>query len=284
MYAHVNGVDLFFDIDGGGVVPAADGVLEKPVIFVHHGGPGCDHTYFRPWLDPLAEIAQLVYVDHRGTGRSGHAPLETYTIEQMADDLEALRHHLGLGRITILGHSYGGMVAQVFALRHPTSLARLILSNTSPSSQFWEEAQAMAEKMATEEQKVVLNDLFEGTLSSQEEFDAWWARCLPLYFHNPDDAVLDAVSSRMRGAVEVANHMMENEIPRYDVRAGLSGVTVPTLVLAAQYDWVTPPTQSEQIRQALPDSEYVLFENSGHMPFIEETDLYLESVTNFMAS
>jgi proline iminopeptidase len=284
MYAHVNGVNLFFDIDGGGVVPSELGVLDKPVIFVHHGGPGCDHTYFRPWLDQLTDIAQLVYVDHRGTGRSEHAPLETYTIEQMADDLEALRHHLGLGKITILGHSFGGMVAQVFALRHPASLDRLILSNTAPSSQFWEEAQAMADKTATEDQKEILNDLFEGTLSSQEEFDAWWAKCMPLYFHSPDQQVLDAMGRRMKGAVEVANYMMENEIPRYDVRSGLASVTVPTLVLAGAYDWVTPPTQSEQIRAGLPESEYVLFENSGHMPFIEENDLYLESVTKFMAS
>lgn len=284
MYAHVNGVNLFFDVEGGGVVPSESGVTDKPVIFVHHGGPGCDHTYFRPWLDPLTKIAQLVYVDHRGTGRSEHAPLDTYTIEQMADDLEALRHHLGLGKVTILGHSFGGMVAQVFAVRHPGSLAKLILSNTTPSGEFWDEAQAMADKMATEDQKVILKDLFEGTLSSQEEFDAWWAKCMPLYFRSPQDHILNLMGLRMRGAVEVANYMMEKEIPLYDVRSELGDFTVPTLVLAGAFDWVTPPTQSDQIRAGLPESEYVLFENSGHMPFIEENDLYIESVTKFMAS
>lgn len=284
MYAHVNGIDLFFDIEGSGFEVTDTGLVQKPVVFIHHGGPGNDHTYFRPWLDSLADIAQLVFIDQRGSGRSSRAPEETYTIEQNADDAEELRKYLGIDKIIFLGHSYGGMVAQVFATRHPQSLSKLILSNTTPSAQFWEEAQAMAKKMATPEQLEVLNDLFEGTISSQEEFDAWWATCQPLYFHNPDQATIDAMGARQKGAFEVANYMMETQIPLYDVRDKLKDFTMPTLVLASKYDWVTPPTQSDQIVAGLPSSEFVLFEESGHMPFIEETDLYLDAVSKFIRS
>lgn len=282
MYAHVNGVDLFFDIEGGGYVPDGPTVVEKPTLVLLHGGPGCDHSYFKPWLLPLTDQVQLLLVDHRGNGRSGRVDEKTYTIEQMADDLEALRHHLGLGPIIVLGHSFGGMVAQVYALRYPQSVSKLILSNTAPSADFWEEAQEMADKMATPEQLAVLPALFEGTITSQEEFDQWWQTCMPLYFHKPNAEIIAEVEGRMRGEVVVANYMMANEIPKYDVREGLASVTVPTLVIAGRYDWVTPVSQSEAIVAALPGAQLVIQEKSGHMGFIEETEGYLAAVRAFL--
>lgn len=282
MYAHVNGVDLFFDIEGGGYVPEGPTVVEKPTLVLLHGGPGCDHSYFKPWLLPLTDQVQLLLVDHRGNGRSGRVDERTYTIEQMADDLEALRHHLGLGPIMVLGHSFGGMVAQVYALRHPRSVSKLILSNTAPSADFWEEAQEMADRMATPEQLAVLPALFEGRITSQEEFDQWWETCMPLYFHKPDAAIIAEVEGRMRGEVVVANYMMANEIPNYDVRPGLASVTAPTLVIAGRYDWVTPVSQSEAIIEALPGARLVIQEESGHMGFIEETEGYLSAVRAFL--
>lgn len=282
MFAHVNGVDLFFDIEGGGYVPEGPTVVEKPTLVLLHGGPGCDHSYFKPWLLPLTDQVQLLLVDHRGNGRSGRVDEKTYTIEQMADDLEALRHHLGLGPIIVLGHSFGGMVAQVYALRYPQSVSKLILSNTAPSADFWEEAQEMADKMATPEQLAVLPALFEGRITSQEEFDQWWETCMPLYFHKPDAAIIAEVEGRMRGEVVVANYMMAHEIPNYDVREGLASVTAPTLVIAGRYDWVTPVSQSEAIVAALPGAQLVIQEESGHMGFIEETEGYLAAVRAFL--
>ena len=284
MHAHVNGVDLYFDVLGSGHEVTDTDLVPKPTVVVHHGGPGNDHSYFRPWIDRLSEVAQLVLVDQRGSGRSGRAPKETYTIEQNADDVEALRQHLGLGKIIFLGHSYGGMVAQVYATRHLDSLSKLILSNTTPSSQFWEEAQAIADEVATPEQLAIVNDLFDGKISSQEEFDHWWATCQPMYYHHPDQASIDSLGARQKGSFEVASHMMANAVPAYDVRPQLASFDVPTLVLASRYDWVTPPTQSEQIVAALPQAEHHVFEDSGHMPFIEENELYLETVANFIRS
>jgi proline iminopeptidase len=282
MYAHVNGVGLFFDIEGGGYVPDGLTVTKKPTLVLLHGGPGFDHSYFKPWLLPLTGQAQLVFVDHRGNGRSGRVDEQTYTIEQMADDLEALRHHLGLGPIMVLGHSFGGMVAQVYALRYPQSLSKLILSNSAPSVQFMDEALEIVQKIATPEQLAALPAMFEGMLTSQEQFDRWWETCMPLYFHNPDSDTIAQVQARMHGEVVVANYIMANEIPSYDVRAGLASVTVPTLVIAGRHDWVTPVSQSQAILDALPGAQLVVQENSGHMGFIEETEGYLAAVRAFI--
>lgn len=284
MRAHINGVELFFDVVSSGIEVDPKGDREKPVLFVQHGGPGADHGYFRPYLDELGEVAQLVYVDHRGTGRSSDAPLDTYTVEQMADDLEALRQHLGLGRIMLLGHSYGGMVAQVFALRHPDSLEKLILSHTAPDWGFWEEAQQNAERIATPEQKEVFRELFEGTISNQAEYEAWWRMCQPLYFRTPDPAVIEALSNRANGRFEVASHMMAEVLPHFNAYDRLDEISAPTLVLASIYDWVTPPSQAERIMGRLPNARYALFEQSGHQPFaVEEQRLYLDTIAGFIA-
>src|SRR5690242_1316994 len=102
MFATVNATNLFFDVEGSLLEMRGTEVKSRPVCFVLHGGPGLDHTGFRPWLSPLADLVQLVYIDLRGQGRSDNAPLETCTIEQMADDLEQLRQYLGVERPLVL--------------------------------------------------------------------------------------------------------------------------------------------------------------------------------------
>ena len=96
MRAKVNGTELFFDTVGSCLTPVGGRMVEKPVCFVLHGGPSIDSSYLRPWMDDLADVMQLVYVDYRGTGHSERMPIESYTLENTIDDLEALRLHLGL--------------------------------------------------------------------------------------------------------------------------------------------------------------------------------------------
>ena len=123
----------------------------------------------------------MIYVDHRGNGRSELTGPATYNIDQIVDDLEALRRLLGLGRVQLLGHSFGGMVALTFALRHPGSLEALLLCTTTAGGKILrEDAWAVAERLATPEQMAVLATLFDGQLKSDEEHEEWWRVCLPL--------------------------------------------------------------------------------------------------------
>jgi proline iminopeptidase len=283
MFAKVNGIRLFFDVVGSGLRPIGSEMVQMPALFVLHGGPGCDHSYFRPWLDPLAEHAQLIYLDHRGNGRSEYPDETTYTIAQMADDVDALRDYLGFDRIMMLGHSFGGMVAQTYALKHQDRLTKLVLAATTPSSQFWDEAQDVAQVRATDEQLEVLNALFEGRITTQEEHDAWWRVCMPLYFEKiPDPEMINVELDRMIGAVGVSNYMMKNEIPNFDVRPRLGELRVPTLVLAGRHDWVTPVSQSAAINDGIPGSQLVVMEESAHMGFAEEQEDYLRYLSDFL--
>ncbi len=104
MKLQVNGTELFFDVVGSGLDAASD-FRQKPTMIILHGGPGFDHTYLRPWLDPVSEVAQLVYVDQRGCGRSQRHSHEYYQLGIMADDIVLLCKALDVDRPIVLGQS-----------------------------------------------------------------------------------------------------------------------------------------------------------------------------------
>src|SRR5262245_58636385 len=118
MHILVNGVRLFFDVEGAKLVPDGNAMREKPTLILLHGGPGCDHSISKPAYSALADIAQVVYLDHRGNGRSDDGPRATWTLAQWGDDVRAFCDALGIVRPVVLGASFGGMVAAAYATRH----------------------------------------------------------------------------------------------------------------------------------------------------------------------
>jgi proline iminopeptidase len=101
-----------------------------PLMLVH-GGPGASHDYLLPYVLPLARTNQLIFIDERGSGRSEKLEdAKLYTVENMVEDVEAVRQALHLGKISLLGHSYGGVLAQAYALKYQQNLTHLILGGT----------------------------------------------------------------------------------------------------------------------------------------------------------
>src|SRR6187431_2322270 len=130
MHVSVNGVRLFFDVEGAKLVPDGPVMREKPVLLMLHGGPGFDHSIYKPAYSALADIAQIIYLDHRGNGRSEDGPRERWTLAQWGDDVRAFCDALGIVDPIVLGASFGGMVALAYATRHPAHPSRLILIST----------------------------------------------------------------------------------------------------------------------------------------------------------
>ena len=278
----MNGAEIFFDVEGSSLKVTADSLVEKPVCVLLHGGPGADQSSYRPWLSPLAEFLQLIYVDHRGTGRSAEVPLETCTIEKFADDVEELRRYLGIKTWVVMGFSFGGMWALTYAVHYPSSLSHLLLIDTAPSYDFRKEAQEYVEKWGTPEQKRVCKEIFEGKVSTKEEYLKWSEIMHPLYFRKYNSEIGSAMRSRMRGSQRVSQYMWKNVMPNYDIRARLKEITIPTLIMAGKYDWVTPISQSKLLASNIRSSELVIFRNSGHHPFIEEQRLFMKTVLDFL--
>ena len=125
------GVRLFVDIDGCGLVPDGPAMREQPTLILLHGGPGFDHSSFKPLFGQLTDVAQVVYVDHRGHGRSDRRPPAEWSLDTFADDVVRLCAALGIARPIVLGQSYGGFVAQRYLARHPAHPGKVILSSTS---------------------------------------------------------------------------------------------------------------------------------------------------------
>src|ERR1700733_3947022 len=155
MYAPIRGTRIYFDIEGAGLVPDGPRMREKPVAFIIHGGPGGDHSGFKPVMSPLAETAQLVYFAHRGQGRSGLADPDAdparFTLDENVEDMEALRRYLGFGPIVSIGTSYGGMVAMAHAARYADAVSRLVLIVTAAHAGFMARAEQFVRDHGTPE-------------------------------------------------------------------------------------------------------------------------------------
>ncbi len=265
--AHLNGTELFYVEVGEGL----------PCL-VMHGGLGGDHSALHPWLDPLGDVLHLVYYDHRGNGRSGRPPADTITFERLCADADALREHLGVERIAVLGYSFGGFVALEYALRYPESLERLILLGTSPAFDHGEEVEANARrKGATPEQLEALD------ATSQDDAEAWrqWKVIEPLYFCDYDEELAERVMGKTivsSYAGEAGDAIMEE----WDLTPRLGEIFAPTLILVGRDDFICPPSRAEIMHEGIPNSELVVFEKSGHFAHAEEPEAFFESVRGWL--
>ena len=284
MFAAIRGTKIYFDIEGSGLVPDGPRMREKPVAFVLHGGPGGDHTSFKPGMAPLAERMQLVYLDHRGQGRSEPGDPATYTLDENVEDMEALRLHLGLGPIVSIGTSYGGMVAMAHAARHPSSVSHLVLVVTAAHSGFIARAQQIVSERGTPEQRRVVDQLWAGELDSVEKLQHYYEVMGPLYSRRFDAAAASA--ARRRGTLTPAalNRAFApgGFLRDYDLRPELSRITAPTLILAGRHDWICAPEFSEEIHRLVPGSDLRVFADSSHSIRADEPQAMLDAVAGFI--
>jgi proline iminopeptidase len=281
MRIRVNGVELFVDVHGPALGRREEGIVEKPVLLALHGGPGLDHANLVPWLAPLAEQVQILYVDHRGNGRSGRPPLGECTLDAMADDLEAVRRLLGLGPLIVLGVSFGGMVGLTYALRHPAGVARLIGCVTAASGDFVDDARRLARERATPQQMEIVEHMLDGTFRDEAHLREGFAAVASLYEHRSDPA-RDAAALPSVLNVAMLNWFFSTEVKRYDLRTRLGEVRAPTLVLTGRHDWICAPAHSDTLVRGIPGARQVIFEESGHRVIKEENERFVRVVTEFI--
>lgn len=282
MRAKIRDTELYFDVEGSELAIANSLIQQKPVFFVIHGGPGVDHTTCRPVLCPLSEMAQLIYFDHRGHGRSARGHSETYTLDNNVEDMEALRQYLGLERIGLLGFSYGGMVALTYASRYPEHVSQLIPVVTAADFRFLALAQAKLAKDGTPEQQAIAQLLWEGRFTSEHQLQEYFQLLGPLYSLTFDlEKSMDAWG-RVIFNPEAINQAFGGFLRTYDVRAQLPRICAPTLVIGAEHDWICPPQFSEEIAQAIPKAELEIVPNSGHSIRADAPESLLGLIRNFL--
>ena len=263
----INDTTIWYERDGAGV----------PCL-VLHGGLGVDHTLYRKTLQPLAGRLELVFVDHRGNGRSGRPPPDTITIEQLADDAASVAHEFGFAQTLVFGHSYGGFVAQELTLRHPDLVRGLMLIDTTPGQLGTGETEDdyRGEPPPPE---------FLALVSQLPESDAQLADSMsdlmPFYLHDGD--VADALAA-FDGTIYSRDAMMQGflALSTWSAVDRLATITAPTLVAVGRHDLFTAAPQAERIADRIPHAERVVFERSGHFPWFDEPSLFFQVLNGWL--
>jgi proline iminopeptidase len=263
----------------------AEAVGDGAPCLVPHGGPGTDSAGLVRSLGPLAGPLglRMVFWDHRGHGRSEWVPVEQCTQDQLVADAEGVRLALGLGPVDVLGISWGGYLALMYAARHPGSIRRLAVVGAAASHEFMPRAEANARRQATPEQWAAYRSLWDGSLPDDQSFRRAFETIRPLYFH--DKALAEAANAARadtRYRIAVRQFIIQHEYPTYDCRPELPRITCPTLVMVGRHDWICPVDQAEEIHRLIPHSELTIFEASGHSPQIEEREDFTRRLGTFL--
>jgi proline iminopeptidase len=282
MRAKIRDTELYFDVEGVGLVADGGVMREKPVAFLLHGGPGADHSSYKPTFSPLSEVMQLVYIDHRGQGRSARGNPETYTLDNNVEDLEALRQYLGLGQIVVIGGSYGGMVGLAYASRYPDNVAKLVVYATTGSHRFLDRAKQILQERGTPEQIAIAQYLWDGNFRDDAHFAEFFQVMGSLYSLRFDPEMAKLGNDRAILSYQAVNQAFGGFLRHYNVLPELPKILAPTLVLGAQQDWICAPEFSEEIAAAIPQAKLQIFANSGHSMRADEPEALLDSIRRFV--
>jgi proline iminopeptidase len=282
-YAQVNGAKLWYESEGEG----------EPLLLVA-GGPGDTHTTFHPFFSSLASEFRVIYFDALGAGKSDRAKSnKEYTFAREVEDLEGLRQALGLAQINLLGHSFGGMVAQAYALKYPQFVKRLILADTFHSGKMWQANNDSVNYEIRNQFPELWDDLQrvrkKGFRSNSSQQLGIYRKIPPglFYFYEPakykllpEDPGNDQVYYAIAG--EDADFTIGGDIARLDFRPELHKLKMPVLVLAGRFDRVSLPRYAVEYKRYAPQAQFVMMEESGHFPFVEEPAATLSALRDFL--
>lgn len=257
-------------------------------LLILHGGPGLDHKMFGPHLDALGDACRLLFVDQRAQGRSEPSDPQTWTLLRMADDVSALAAALHLDRYAVLGHSFGAMVALQHAVDHSGQPAATIVSSGVPSESFlmsFVEANLATFEPVELREQVAASWEREHTAATSEDVLEIVRDQLPFHFADPYDALIDAMSEGLADGVYsagVLRHFAREGYGAIDVADRLGEVRHPVLVLAGRHDRTCSVAAAEAIAAGIPGAQLTVFEEAGHMTFIEQNGPYVRAVSDFL--
>ena len=249
-------------------------------LIVLHGGPGMDHSMFRPYLDPLGDDYRVLYVDERGQGRSERVDPARLSLEVFARDVDLLAEALGLDEFALYGHSFGAIIATWHATELGTAAAYVISGGGDESAELMKDVEASLEAMGEAGKAIAASWEHEQTVQTKEELLELSRTQMPFHFHGEpppgygDDTV---------GSPEVLRHFASAGYGDFDYRPKLAAVDKPTLVMVGEHDRTTTPRAARVLHAGIPGSKLVIVADAGHMSFVEQTEPYLARVREFLA-
>ena len=285
-YVTVNGAKLWVVLVGHG----------DPLIIIP-GGPGGSHIGYRVF-DSLAKDNEMVYFDGFGRGKSDTAKdVKEYSLDRDIEDIEGLRKALHFEKLNVLGHSYGGLVAQGYALKYPEHVSHLILANTFHSYIMWQANDDNSNHEIKTNYPEVWDSLMiireKGAVSSDPAHQELYAK-VPygfLYAYNPDNFVSrgrkpypNSFNSKLYYQMvgKDGDFIVGSDIGNFDYRKQLKNLKMPVLIYGGRYDRVAVPVMMEKYKEYCPQAKFVLFEKSGHNPQIEQPGKLFPLIESFL--
>jgi L-proline amide hydrolase len=276
------------------VVGHLDPGAEHTPVVICHGGPGASHDYCEPIADLSRFGRACVMYDQLGCGKSTHlpdAPVDFWQPQLFKDELVRLTRHLGVeSRHVVVGQSWGGMLAMEYALDHPQGLRGIVVADSPASIPLWvAEANRLRADLPPDVQSTLLRHEEAGT-TDESEYEAAvrvfydrhlcrvpWPDCLQRSFAQMAED--PTVYHTMNGPSEF--HVI-GSLKTWDITDRLHEITTPTLLVSGRHDEATPHIV-EQIHEGITGSEWLLLEDSSHLPHIEQPDAFLQTVEAFLS-
>jgi proline iminopeptidase len=290
-FVDAHGALIYYEIIGQGA----------PLMIVH-GGPGASHDYLMPYLLPLVRTNQIIFIDERGSGRSEKLEDATqYTVENMVEDVESVRVALHLGKISLMGHSYGGVLAQAYAFKYQQNLTHLILggtfySTTEMNKVLAAEKQSMPKDALSKLQKLEKGGLFgkgkdweKGRYPEDYAKLAWGDGYFPYLYQKRPDGNYDPLSGNTTNSWDLYREMwgsngefvIDGNLKSVEYLDKLSTIHVPTLLICGDHD-ESNPSLSRTMNEKIAGSKLVVVPQAGHMAFVDQPNFYIKALTEFL--
>jgi pimeloyl-ACP methyl ester carboxylesterase len=277
-------IDIFTTPDG--LTLAYERRGSGPLLVCHPGGPGGSAAEFLDFAG-LDDTFELVLLSPRGS--HGSDPAEDYSLASYVADVEALREHLGVEQLNLLGFSHGGCVAMVYAAAHAHRVRRLLLVDTLA---VWGDEAEAAMGSAIERRRSepwfaaaakAVEEEQAGGFSSVEELIANLQLQIPLYFHRWEgNEKVGLILAEDFAHTEPLHHFNTVEFPTFDLRGELRAIEAPTLVLVGDDDFICGTVCAEAIVRELPDARLVTIPESGHFVYVEQPEAFRTALTDFL--
>jgi pimeloyl-ACP methyl ester carboxylesterase len=278
MRVDIGDVRLFFDVEGAKLRPDGATMREVPTVVLLHGGPGFDHSNFKPDFSRLTEIAQVVYLDHRGNGRSDRGDRSKWNLPQWGDDVRSFCEALEIERPIVMGVSFGGMVAMSYATRHPEHPAKLVLSSTAARSR-QDRSLDMFERLGGTEAREAARRFFDNP--GPETMADYQKKCLPLYNRTPSgpESILRSVMN-----LELMADFFKHESHTFNFLPELGRIKCPTLIAAGELDPILPVADSKDIAASIAPNlaRLEIFDNAGHGAHRDQPDGFFKVLNEFI--
>ncbi|MHC4956003.1 MAG: alpha/beta fold hydrolase [Planctomycetota bacterium] len=274
----------FEGADGLRLFYRRDGAAGNGSVIALHGGPGMDGAYLAEGLRPLERIRSVAVHDQRGGGRSDlPADDSLLTLARNVSDVERLREHLGLSRCTLIGHSWGALLAAAYAIAHPGRTERMVFLGPLPPRQgdMWARHHATVAERLSADQLEELRRLPTQIIEGRDPVTAYrrfWKVALAARLADPTRA--DDLSARfghappdaIRYAMARTNPRTMESVGAWDLRQQLAHVDAPTLILHGEAETI-PMDLVEEWTTSLPHARLVRVPDAAHFPHIERPDI-----------